>query len=170
MPYKHICPICFCWLSDHSSLIGHKKCICCGYTEKTMIKMNELLNTKYKLEDQSPEIQKNLQELLVKINKIRDLYGKPMTITSGLRTMEDHLRIYREKGITDKDKIPMKSLHLVGMAVDISDPHQELQKWCLANVNKLEEIGLWCEDFGATVNWTHFQIAPPSSGKRFFKP
>lgn len=135
-----------------------------------MITMDELLNNKYKLEDQSDEIQKNLQDLLEKVNKVRSLYGKPMNVTSGLRSIEDHLRIYAAKGITDESKIPMKSRHLSGQAVDVSDPHQQLQKWCLANVDKLEEIGLWCESFDATVNWVHLQIVPPKSGNRFFKP
>lgn len=134
-----------------------------------MITMSEILKGA-KLEDQTPEIQKNLNDLLVKLNKVRALYGKPMIVTSGLRTMEDHLRIYREKGITDPKKIPMKSRHLTGDAADFGDSKQELQKWCLANVKVLEEIGLYCEDFSATKNWVHFQQLPPKSGKRFFMP
>ena len=135
-----------------------------------MVSMNELLNNKYKLEDQSEEIQDNLAILLDKVNQIRSAWGKPMTCTSGLRSMEDHLRIYAAKGIKDESKIPMKSKHLTGEAADFSDPKQELQKWCLDNTDKLEEIGLWCEDFSATINWIHFQIVPPKSGNRFFKP
>jgi uncharacterized protein YcbK (DUF882 family) len=123
-----------------------------------------------KLEDQTSEIQDNLKKLLEKLNLLRAAYGKPMIVTSGLRTMADHLRIYREKGITDKSKIPMQSRHLLGLACDFGDSKQELQKWCLANVAKLEEIGLWLEDFSATVNWVHVQIVPPKSGNRFFKP
>jgi uncharacterized protein YcbK (DUF882 family) len=116
------------------------------------------------------DVQANLMELLEKINKIRKAYSKPMTVTSGLRDMADHLRIYKAKGITDPAKIPMKSRHLKGAAVDIADPKQELQKWCLDNIKKLEEIDLWCEDFAYTSTWVHFQIIPPKSGKRFFVP
>lgn len=134
-----------------------------------MIKMSEILRNA-KLEDQSPEIQRNLAVLLERVNKVRAAYGKPMTVTSGLRTMQDHLRIYREKGITDQSKIPMRSRHLFGQAVDISDPKQELQRWILKNEKLMEEIGLWMEDFSATKNWVHMQIVPPASGQRFFKP
>jgi hypothetical protein len=67
--------------------------------------MDELLNKKYKLADQSAATQANLQELLVKINKVRTYWAKAMTVTSGLRTMGDHLRIYKNKGITDPKKI-----------------------------------------------------------------
>jgi len=135
-----------------------------------MISMDELLNNKYKLADQSVEIQANLKSLLNKINQVRTLWAKSMTVTSGLRTMEDHLRIYKAKGITDQKKIPMKSKHLYGQAVDISDPNQALQAWCKANETTLTSIGLWMEDFSATKTWVHFQIVPPASGKRWFMP
>jgi len=133
------------------------------------IKMSEIVKNA-DLTSLSNDILSNLTELQIKVNKVREAYGKPLTVTSGLRTMEDHLRIYKDKGITDQSKIPMKSKHLSGEAVDFSDPKQELQAWCLANVAKLEEIGLWCEDFSATKNWVHFQSVPPKSGNRFFKP
>lgn len=116
------------------------------------------------------EVQHNLEILVERINIIRAEYGKPMKVSSGLRTMEKHLDIYKRKGITDKKKIPMKSKHLVGAAVDISDPKQVLQKWCFKNIESLKEAELWMEDFKATPTWCHFQIFPPKSGKRFFLP
>lgn len=131
--------------------------------------MDELLKGA-KFEDLAPEIQANLTVLLAKLNLVRSAWGKPMTSTSGLRTMADHLRIYAAKGITDQSKIPMKSKHLSGEADDISDPKRELQAWCKANEAKLAEIGLWMEDFSATPTWVHFQIVPPKSGKRWFMP
>ncbi len=112
----------------------------------------------------------NLEVLHERINKIRAAYGKPLSVTSGYRSMEDHLRIYKAKGIIDKALIPMGSRHLSGSACDIYDPNQELQKWALANVKLLETIGLWCEHFSATPSWIHWQITPPKSGSRFFKP
>jgi len=133
-----------------------------------MISMEELLNNKYKLDDQSDEIQANLAILLEKINKIRAQWGKPMTVTSGLRDMADHLRIYAAKGITDKSKIPMQSKHLSGAAVDISDPDLELTQWLKDNPSILESVELWCEQ--GNKNWTHFQIYPPKSGNRWFLP
>lgn len=135
--------------------------------------MKELLSGN-NLADQSPEIQANLQDLLEKVNKIRELWAHSMTVTSGLRSMEHHLEIYKAKGITDKSKIPMKSKHLYGEAVDISDPKQELQEWCKANEDKIREIGLWMESFAATKNWVHFQIKPYGSykegGSLWFNP
>lgn len=137
------------------------------------ITINELLNNKYRLEDQSAEIQKNLTELLEKVNKIRVLWGKSMIVTSGLRTMEDHLRIYAQKGITDQSKIPMKSKHLYGQAVDIYDPDLSITNWLKENDSKiLVDINLWCEE--GNKNWVHFQCVPYGSwmqGKsRWFLP
>lgn len=132
-----------------------------------MISMQELLGP-YKLEDQSNEIQVNLKLLLGRVNKIRTWWGKPMIVTSGLRTMTDHLRIYKEKGITDPTKIPLKSKHLFGAAVDISDPDLSLTAWLKKDSSHLELAQLWCEN--NTPTWVHFQIFPPMSGKRWFLP
>lgn len=115
------------------------------------------------------EQKNNLQILHERINKIRSAYGKPMIVTSGVRDVNDHIRIYREKGISD-DKIPMGSKHLKGQAVDIADSKKELADWCKNNQNLLEEFELWLEDLDSTVGWVHFQTVPPKSGKRFFKP
>lgn len=132
-----------------------------------MISMDELLG-KYKLEDQTKEIQDNLQVLLDRVNKIRLVWNKPMTVTSGLRTMEDHLRIYAAKGITDPKKVPMQSRHLTGRAVDISDPDLAITTWLKKDPTVLEIAELWCEE--GNKNWTHFQIVPPVSNKRWFLP
>lgn len=117
--------------------------------------------------------QYNLLVLLDRANAFRTAYGKPLRVTSGYRSLEDHLRIYAAKGITDHAKIPMKSLHLSGQAVDlvpIEDPIEHLHEWVLSNIKLMEAIGFWMEDFGVTKTWTHLQTLPPSSGKRFFLP
>jgi hypothetical protein len=128
-----------------------------------MISMSELLREPLKLEDLSQEYQDNLALLLERMNKVREAYGKPMTVTSGFRSMEDHLRIYAAKGITDPAKIPMKSAHLRGCAVDISDPNGEVFAWCQANEPLLVEIGIWLEN--RQKNWQHFQVQPFASYK-----
>lgn len=163
------------WMGLHLELIGWRKCPTCAYCEKEekkMIKLEELNPKNVKL---SPEEQANLVILHDKINKIRNLWAKPMTVTSGFRSKEDHLRIYREKAYKanvkfDETKVPMLSKHLFGQAVDIADPNGELAKWCHDNVKALEDAGLWCEATEDTHGWVHFQIEAPRSGVRFFKP
>lgn len=125
------------------------------------------------------DIQNNLKHLLDVINKIRDAYGNPLTVTSGLRTMAHHIEIYKQKALKagvpfDQSKVPMQSKHLYGEAVDISDPHGQLKKWCISNLELLEKLGIWMEEFDSTPNWVHFQIVPYGSWKegksRWFKP
>lgn len=132
-----------------------------------MITWQEMLG-KYKESDISNEFIPNLKELHKRINVIRNAYGKPMIPTSIFRSMADHLRIYTQKGITDKSKIPMGSNHLKGCAIDIADPQGKLMEWTKENIPLLEEVGLWCED--GISGWCHFQSVPPKSGKRFFLP
>lgn len=119
----------------------------------------------------------NIEDLFIKINKIRLAFNKPMVVTSGVRSKEQQINIYRDKaknkefpfenGVFDLKKVPLASKHLIGAAVDIAD-NGELMKWCKANVKTLEEVGLWVEE--GTVGWVHFQTQPPRSGNRFFKP
>ncbi len=134
-----------------------------------MITIKELLSNQAKFEDLDKDIQANLNELFLKVNIVRKEYGKPMIVTSGLRTKKHHLDIYARKGIYPP-KVPMKSNHLFGRAVDFADGDGKLKKWILANIKLMEEIGLYMEDFAATKTWVHFQINPPKSGNRFFKP
>lgn len=132
-----------------------------------MLVMDELLG-KARFGDLPKGIQANLKVTLERVNKIRTEWGKPMQVTSGIRTIEDHLRIYKEKGITDLKKIPMQSKHLTGQAIDVFDPKLELTAWLKKEPKHLEEAQLWCEDGNS--NWTHFQTLPPLSGNRWFKP
>lgn len=123
-----------------------------------MISLQELNPHNYPT---TPEIEQNLKVLLERVNRIRMLWGQPMTVTSGLRSQADQNRI--------NPNAP-KSNHLIGAACDIYDPDRELQQWCKANEPALEQLGLWMEDFSATPTWCHFQCKAPKSGHRFFMP
>ena len=138
------------------------------------------------INDLSIEQQHQMEELLSRVNDVLRLSGvEGLICTSGFRSMADHLRIYSKKIIENKQHnltnpkdlrhehfgIPMKSRHLTAQAIDIGGANiKELQKWCLENEEILAGLQLWCEDFSVTTNWTHFQSAPPASGKRFFLP
>lgn len=109
----------------------------------------------------------NLISLAEKLTQFETAFGSLFKITSGLRSIEDHYRIYREKGI---DHVPMGSQHLRGNAADISDLHGTLKEFCLSEkgMQLLEELDLYCE--AGTKGWQHFQQIAPLSGKRFFQP
>lgn len=153
----------------------YKRCGICAYTKelepKFMISLKELNPNDFPT---TPEINKNLTELLIKINKVRTAWSLPMTVTSGLRDMNDHLRIYKEKNDKLKEQglppvaVPMASKHLHGQAVDIADRDGHLMNWTKSNIKLMEEIGLWMED--GTSGWVHFQSVPSKSGNRFFLP
>lgn len=123
-----------------------------------------------------PEAYKaDLKTLLERINIIRAAYGKAMTVTSGYRSWNHHVEIYKKKALQRGvpfyiDQVPKKSKHLYCQALDIGDANGDLKKWILLNIKLLEDNGLWCEDFSATKTWVHFQIYQPASGKRFFMP
>lgn len=134
-----------------------------------MISMSEL---NPKNEPLNASQQANMNILLGRINKIRAAWGKPMTVTSGFRSLAEHKRIYKElaqKRGVDVIRIPMGSQHLAGAAVDISDPDGSLFNWCAESVPLLTQVGLWMEEKDDQKR-CHFQILPPNSGKRFFKP
>lgn len=141
-----------------------------------MITLKELLG-KYDFKSLPADHQANMMNLLQAISKVREAYGKPMNVSSCYRSEADHLRIYEDKakkaGVAfDKSKIPMRSKHLSGLAVDISGPDVKgLQKWCKENEEKLREMGIWMERFEDTPTWAHFQIKPYGSysiGKSIF--
>jgi len=62
------------------------------------------------------------------------------------------------------------SHHMTGKACDVSDPTGSLDKWCLANPDELEAIGLWQESPASTPGWCHLQTLAPHSGHRVFIP
>lgn len=133
-----------------------------------MIMEREIL----KGEECPPEYKDNLLELLIRMNKVRDAYGRPMIVTSGYRSAADHIRIYKSLGIP-ANKIPWGSCHLTCQAVDIYDPDGELFEWCVENDTLLREIGVWLEEKDDQKR-VHFQIKPfrsyKPSGSIFFKP
>lgn len=122
------------------------------------ISLEELNPHSYEL---TPEIKANIDILLERINKVRDAYGIPMVVTSGLRSEADQIRI---------NPGAPKSKHLIGAACDIEDKDGALRDWILLHMDLMEEVGFWFEAFDRTVGWVHFQVEPPHSGKRVFIP
>lgn len=111
----------------------------------------------------------NLDKLLYKLNEFRRRYGKPMICTSGVRSIDDHIRIYTQKGIP-RGNIPMSSNHLKGLAADFYDPNGEIKAWINKNLDFCISLGLYFEHFDYTPGWVHIQVVAPKSGKRFFIP
>jgi len=107
------------------------------------------------------EISDNVDKLLIPMNIIRAAYGKPMRVTSG----------WRPAAVNNKTAgAAKKSNHMLGLAVDIADPDGKLWAWVLANLELMQQNGLYLEDARWTKGWVHFQCALPGSKKRIFIP
>ncbi len=123
----------------------------------------------------TPEMSKNQARLHKAMNIIRTKYAKAMIVTSGVRSIEDHKRIYMEiakKNGVSNPRIPMGSKHLVGAAVDILDRDGALYRWCKANPEVMDEADVYLEEDQSEPR-VHFQILPFGSyragGSRWFK-
>lgn len=63
-----------------------------------------------------------------------------------------------------------RSSHKEGLAVDIYDPDDEIDKWCIDNLDRLEKVGIYLEHPDYTTKWSHWTIRKPGSGNRVFYP
>lgn len=62
------------------------------------------------------------------------------------------------------------SHHKEGRGIDIYDPDNQIDAWCMANLPSLEAVGIWLEHPDATKSWSHWQSVPPKSGNRVYQP
>lgn len=107
----------------------------------------------------TPAMRSNMEKLLIALNLIRDLYGKPMVVSSG----------YRPSVINAATPNASKtSCHLTCEACDFDDKDRKLVQWLLRNMDLLERAGLYMESPINTPTWVHLQTRAPRSGKRVF--
>ena len=127
------------------------------------ISKDELLKGRDKqyANEYSQEISDNLDKLLIPLNKVRDLYGIPMVVSSGWRPPSIN---------ATTPGAAAHSAHCIGLAADIQDLDGKLKNWVLENLPALSDLGFYFEDFRWTPNWVHFGLQRPASGKRIFVP
>ena len=99
----------------------------------------------------------NLDDLLLRLNAFRALYGRPMICTSGYRTETNNRKVGGAKN----------SAHLYGQAADFLDRDQSLAKWIMQDLTVLDQVDLWMEDPSRSVGWIHLQSRPVQSGRVF---
>lgn len=102
------------------------------------------------------EQEANLSELLIALNKLRKLYGKPMYVSSG----------YRPGRFNKAAGGAQKSQHLTCEAVDFKDADGAIKAFCTVQI--LEQCGLYMEHPDATPTWCHLQTRPTKN--RIFRP
>lgn len=133
---------------------------------------------KYKA-DLTPEIIQNAQHWVRCANGLL-LRAAKAGVHPGIdRETGNHVASgWRPRGVNDRTQNAGKlSTHIDGRGGDVQDtwPVRPLARWCLANLDALEEEGIWMEDprWTCTENhdpWVHWQIVPPKSGRRIYIP
>lgn len=95
-------------------------------------------------------ISKNIDTLLIALNKFREAYGKPMTVNSG----------WRDKASNKAAGGASNSNHLHGLACDFKDPDGAIDAFAVEcdDNGKLKEWGLWLEHPDSTKGWCHLDI------------
>ena len=125
------------------------------------ISREEVLMGREKAYPLNAEQEANLQQLLKALNLFRQMYGKPMYVTSGYRPAAINANV---------PGAAKKSAHMSCQACDFKDTDGSLDKYCMDNLYILEQCGLYLEHPSATQGWCHLQIRRPGSGNRVFKP
>jgi hypothetical protein len=110
----------------------------------------------------TPDIRANASVIVDKVNRLLHAAGRTTaSVRSGWRPVEVNAAT---SGAAPGSK------HLTARACDVADPDRSLARWCLANLDQLEFIGLWMEDPAYTHSWVHLQSVAPGSGRRVFRP
>ena len=124
------------------------------------------------------EIRTNAAELLGRVNLLLT-WAMRDNVRPALdaRTISHIASGWRPPEINDVTANAAKaSRHLTGEAIDLRDTGtRDLARWCLRNLDALEEVGLWMEDPQWTHQppghpWVHLQIVPPKSRNRVYIP
>lgn len=121
-----------------------------GYINKDF-KWSEFISDKDK---PSQEILDNIKRVayVLSIYKHKLFNGQPITITSGYRSPQHQIEVYRQKGITDKSKIPMGSYHLKGLAADFI-----VKGFTPAQIYRILDIRHW-GGLELAPTWTHLDL------------
>jgi hypothetical protein len=107
------------------------------------------------------EMRWNAASTVDRVNQLLEAFGESRKVNSGWRPQAINAKVPNAKP---------KSKHLTCQACDLNDDDGSLDAWCMANLQILERIGLWLEHPDSTPRWTHWQIVPPGSGNRVFRP
>lgn len=104
--------------------------------------------------DYTEQIAQNAAHTVEKINQFLERTGFDGHVNSGWRPPSLNAAT---KGAAPHSK------HMLGLACDLADPHEELDKFCTTHAEILESLDLWRESPLKTVGWIHLQVVPYGS-------
>jgi hypothetical protein len=121
--------------------------------------------------DLTDEVRRNAERTVAAANKLLNLFGEHRDVNSGWRPAAVN---------ATTPGAAMRSKHMLGLAVDLSDPDGALDDFLFIEGNvenpwsPLTELNLWQEHPAATKGWCHIQIVPYGSWsagrRRWFYP
>lgn len=117
-----------------------------------------------KSEELTEEVKKTAEAFLAVLNDFLEELtpGVEHKVSSGFRPS------------TVNSKLPnaaKKSLHMTGLACDLEDPDNELDKLIQSKPELLDKYGLWLEHPDSTPKWTHLDKGTRTQRKiRIFHP
>ena len=103
----------------------------------------------------------NAEEMIDKANQLLERFGETRKVNSGWRPASINSATV---GAAQKSK------HMTCEAIDLEDKDGSFGRWCLENLDVLQELGLWMENPEKTKTWVHVQTIAPRSGNRVFNP
>lgn len=120
--------------------------------------------------DWTPERQAAAEAMLEPVNALlmeAEAHGVELTMNPRTHTLVSGITFggFRPQ---DCPQGAAHSAHKDGRAVDIYDPHGDLDRWISDLI--LERFGLYREHPADTLGWCHLSDKAPSSGRRTFHP
>lgn len=139
--------------------------------QKLYFTRDEILMGRDKISPLTPEMEENLEKLIMAVSRVRAAYGKSLTVSSG----------YRPASINSSVGGAKLSAHQSCQAVDIVDKDGKLAEWVMNNLDFVKNCGiLGVEDPRYTIilnkdgsrnsGWLHMDIRGAKSGKLVFIP
>jgi len=113
------------------------------------------------------QFRRNARDLLQRVNWLLAMYRAERPQAPALRVSSG----YRPAAINERTfGAAARSHHMTCNAVDLADPDDQFDAWCLASQHLLASYELWLEHPDFTPRWCHLQRVPPRSGRRVFRP
>jgi hypothetical protein len=109
-----------------------------------------------------PDIEKQARITVAKASEVLSAFGIYRNITHGLIPAA-----YAKKHGMDIEDLDTKLL-IYGQAIGIEDKDGKLGKWCVENVERLVEIGIYMKSLVSTKGYVWLQVVEPKSGSRIY--